>query len=242
MSRLKTLSIFAGMVAMLAVSAVPASAWWQSKQSQGIIRVIRAGEFVVGEGEHRLATKCPVEEVKAQFHIQTKGQLKNHGQESGKQEPTTFGPHLAIQVKSWGKGCTTTVGKNPEGLKTEVEPCSLQLVQQKESLEATGGVISTCIVRIPGLCELQIPAGMEKQPGSNQGINVGLKEITLENVKGGQIDKVNAHTGGLDQKGEFTDGIYANVRKLSANCVLPNLITNAELLGLEFEAEGASAV
>jgi len=230
MFRLKTLSILAGMIAVLAASATPASAWWESNtgQTQGTVRPIRAGEFIIGKGEGEAKVTCLPEEVKAIWYLQTAGQIKEH-QKNGKQELTTKGPHLHIQVKEWGKGCVTKIGK--EVLASTVSPCEFQIVQAKESFIATGGVVTGCLLKIGSLCEVQVPPGMEKAPESNEGINVGLKEITLENIGKNQLDLVNV-------KGS----IYANSIGKNALCPLPKPITTGSLVGLEFEAEGVKAV
>ena len=94
MSRLKTLSVLVGTLAMLALSAVPASAIWESNNGQttGNVNVLKTGLFSYGRGA---VFKCPsAAEVKAQWQIQGAGQIK------GQQKITTQGPHLQFQVKS----------------------------------------------------------------------------------------------------------------------------------------------
>lgn len=233
MIRLKTLSLLAGMVAVLAVSATPASAWWQSASQSGTGKVLASGSFKYGNPSQGTVT-CPKEEVKGIWSIQTKGQIKEQ-RVNGKQELTTFGPHLNIQVKSWGAGCTATVGSTIfKAGEVEVKPCELQLVQQKESFTATGGVVTPCLVKIgigvANLCEVQVPAGMEKQAGSNEGQNVGLLETKLSEVGANQLDKVN------------TKGILAYSVGKNSLCTLTHSTNTAELVGLEFEAEGVKAV
>lgn len=226
MFRLKALSLLAGIVAVLAVSASPASAWWEAaKQLKGPIRVIQAGSFVDGEGAAKFVVKCPANEVVARWSIQTAGQIKIHEKE-GKQEQTNLGPHLNIQVKSWGANCKAKIGEAAE-VKAEVKACELQLVQSKGSFTATGGVVTECRIKAAN-CESIVPAGMEKSPESGEGINVGLKEAVLENITPNQLDKVNV------------TGVRAE-KQANAGCVLTT-VQKAELTGLEFEAEGVKAV
>ena len=245
MIRLKTLGVLTGIVATLALSAAPASAWFRSiakpAQSQGTITVISHGVFhYTNQG----IVECPTNEIKAQYHIQTKGQLKNHGQEVGKQEQTTEGPHLAIQVKEWGK-CESEITGQKNRLEAKVKECDFQIVQQKGSFEATGGIITGCFVKIgpekEPLCEIQVPAGMEKQPGSNEGINVGLKEIKLSNVGKNVLAKANINGGGLAQKGERTGKIFAYSVGKNALCPLSKHTEEATLEGLEGEANELEA-
>src|SRR6202140_340206 len=139
MSRLKTLSVLAGTFAMLAVSAAPASAIWESNNGQttGTIKVIPTGEYTYSTGGASL--RCPnVAEVKAQWQIQGAGQIKEQ------QKITTKGPHLQIQVKEWGK-CEASVGSIIPAIVSE---CDFQLVQQAGSFTATGGVSKRpCVIK-----------------------------------------------------------------------------------------------
>ena len=94
MSRLKALSVLAGTFAMLAVSAAPASAIWESNNGQttGNVKVLATGAFTYSTGG--ATVKCPeTAEIKAQWQIQGAGQIKEQ------QKITTKGPHLQIQVK-----------------------------------------------------------------------------------------------------------------------------------------------
>ncbi len=231
MFRLKTLSVLAGMIAVLAVSAAPASAWWEAtgKQLKGPVKVVTAGTFVDGGTE----VTCPANETQATWSIQTKGQIKDHeNQLTGKQVQTKFGPHLNIKIYNWGAACKAKIGTVGE-FAAEVKPCELQLVQQKESLTATGGVVTTCVVKA-GPCVIQVPAGMEIEPGSNKGINVGLPETELKNKVNGQeftqFDKV-ATKGVLAQRGSGSNALCPVVTN-----------ENSELKGLEFELQGVKAV
>ena len=233
MYRLKILSILAGMIVVLAVSAAPASAWWESNtgQTQGTVMPIRAPEVILGKGEGATTFRCITEEIKAIWYLQTKGQIKEH-QKNGKQEPTTKGPHLHIQIKSWGKGCTAKIDK--ETFVVEISSCELQWVQAKGSFTATAGFVTGCLLKFgttkPPLCEIQIPPGMEKAPESNEGINVGLREVSLENIGKNQLDIVNVK-----------ESILANSIGTNALCPLAKSF-DMSIVGFELEAEGIKAV
>jgi hypothetical protein len=241
MPRLKTLSLLAGFIAVLAVSATPASAWWKSTlgQTQGPVHFVAPGKFV----DKGATFECPLNELKAQWYLQTKGQIKEH-QKNGKQEPTTEGPHLNIQIK-WGNkafDCKTKAA-GVENVAMNITACELQLVQQKGSLTATAGVVTPCLITVgegaSPLCALQIPAGMETQSGSNEGINVGLTTTVLENRLENQFDKGTINAGG---KGSAPgEGIHVVQQGTHSLCPVA---TNeeAELLGLELEAEKVNAV
>jgi hypothetical protein len=232
MSRLKVLSVLAGTIAMLALSATSASATWTSNtgQTTGNITVNSAGEFTYPTG-HKI--KCNAAEIKAQWQIQGAGQIKEQ-----QQKITTSGPHLQVQVKNWGANCIA------DGmLKAEVSECDFQLVQQAGSFTATAGVSKrACVIKIEGgACAIQVPVGMEAPQGSGKGINVGLKGVTLTNSGTNQIDKATINSGGQGQRAG--EGIFATAS--GPSCGLFTIVSATEestLTGLEFTAEGVKAV
>jgi len=229
MYRLKVLSVLAGTVAMLALSATSASATWTSNNGQttGNITVNTAGELTYPNS----TVKCVASEIKAQWQIQGAGQIKEQ------QKITTSGPHLQIQVKEWGKNCLAG-GLLP----ATVSECDFQLVQQAGSFTATAGVSKrTCVITVPSIsCTIQIPAGMEAPQGSGKGINVGLKSVALTNSGTNQIDKVTVNAGGQGQLAG--EGIFASSSSGCANGGLVASTEEATLTGLEFTAEGVKAV
>jgi len=232
MFRLKTLSLVAGLIAVLAVSVAPASAWWRANSSaekeqsgEGKAIVLKSGEFV----DEGAKFTCPAAGITVHWSIQTKGEIKIHNKEE-KQLKTKEGPHLNFLV-NWGTGCTAEIG----GLKFKagevtVSECELQLVQQKGSTVATLGVVTQCQITIDSLCILHIPAGMEKQQGSNAGQNVGLNEVKLANSGNNQLDEVNVK------------GILAELASGSSKLCPFKTNETFELKGAEFEVIGATAV
>jgi hypothetical protein len=228
MFRVKMLIGLAGVFAVLSLSATPAFAEWQAKgQSKGVVKIIKSGEFVDGEGASAGIVTCPKEEIKAEWSIQTKGPITEH-EKQGKQVQTKTGPHLWIKVLNWGAHCIAKIS----GIESaaEVKPCELQLVQLRGEFTATGGVGSECIIKA-SVCELKIPQAEETMPGSNTGKNVGLQSITLTNeitnIGTNQIDKANVN----------------GIRAVSNGGLCP-LITNetSKLKGLEFQIENVAAI
>jgi hypothetical protein len=193
MLRLKILSLFSIMAAVLAISATSAMAEFESKaspkQTQGKINILKEGNFEINGA---FPVKCPKAEIKAIYRIQQKGQIKQQ------QLPSTSGPHLEIQVKSWGNNCTTNVLGTE--VPTTVNACNLVL-EQRQKTEAAGGVVTPCGIAIGTLCKIQIPAGMETAANSGQGINVGLTTVTLSNSGNNGIAKANINGGGRGQIG-----------------------------------------
>lgn len=231
MPRLKTLSVLAGSIAMLALSATTASAEFRSTltpaQSQGNITVLKESA-VTDEG---VTAKCPPAEIVGQYHIQKKGQIKQQ------QTATTEGPHLQIQIKSWGKGCEAELLKSK--VPVEIKPCGFQAVQ-RQTTEATGGVSEACLIKVGGekpICELQLPVGMETAKASNQGINVGLKEIKLSNNGGNLLSTGVLSGGGRGQLGE--KGFVVQIPGHPLCPIKTN--ENGEISGGEGEAIGVNA-
>ena len=230
MSRLKTLSVLAGTIAMLALSAAPASAIWESNNGQttGTVKVLKSGEYIYAAGD---SLKCPnVAEINAQWQIQGAGQIKEQ------QKITTKGPHLQIQVKAWGK-CEATIGTTK--LPMTVSECDVQLVQQAGVFKGSGGVSKRpCVIKAEP-CQIQIPIGMEKTQNSGTGINVGLKSLELSNVGKNQLDKVKVTEGGEAQGGK---GIFAQSTSGNPLCPLAASSSTGTFTGFEFEAEEVKAV
>ncbi|HEV3071427.1 MAG TPA: hypothetical protein VGY76_08390 [Solirubrobacteraceae bacterium] len=229
MFRLKTLSVLAGLIAVLAVSAAPASAWWESNgtETKGKATVTESGAFVDKAGTVTAEVKCPPNEIEGKWSIQTKGEIKIHLKEE-KQLETKFGPHLHLNVTNWGKNCVASIGTTKfKAGEVKISPCELQLVQEKGVFTATAGVVTACRIEV-AICTIIVPAGMEKQQGSNEGINVGLKEVKLENSGSNQIDKANV------------TGVRAE-KQANALCPLAT-VGAASLTGFVFTVEGAKAV
>jgi hypothetical protein len=233
MTRLNTLSILAGAIAVLAFLAAPASAIWISNSTDrtGTINILKAGEFKYPKANN-IKCKNPAE-IKAQWQMQGAGQIKQQ------QKIAKEAPHLQIQVKNWGK-CEID-----ELLPAEISECDFQLVQQESTLKATLGVSkTTCVINVEkGRCVIQVPVGMEAPAGSGKGINVGLKEVELSNIGANQLDKVKI-TNTAGGQGQLTgEGLFATAAGPVCGILkLDPSTEEMELTGLEFEAEGVKAV
>ena len=232
MFRLKTLSVLVGLIDVLAVSAVPASAWWRANSSaekeqsgEGKAVVLKSGEFT----DEGAKVTCPAAGITVHWSIQTKGEIKIHNKEE-KQLKTKEGPHLNFLV-NWGAGCTAEAsGLKFKAGEVTVSECELQLVQQKGSAVATAGVVTQCQITVDSLCIIHIPAGMEKQQGSNEGRNVGLNEVKLATSGSNQLDEVNVK------------GILAELASGSSKLCPLKTNETSELKGAEFEVVGVTLV
>jgi hypothetical protein len=200
---------------------------FRSSRQQGVDKTLKFGELRL-DGTTAVTT-CAASEVKSQWHIEVAGQIKQQ------QKETTSGPDLLLQIKNWGK-CSTKIGSSGS-FATEIKECDLRIVQG-ESEVGYGGVVTPCLVKIGTegkevLCEMQIPAGMEDEAESDEGINVGLSETTFD--KGAPlIAKVNMASGGLGQAAG--EGMLVQQASKRVLCPLP-ASENAELDGMEVEAE-----
>jgi hypothetical protein len=244
MPRVKMLSILAGIIAALAVSATPAlatSVQWKAinGSTSGTGHVIHSGVFkYIAKGTTEGTFTCEAKGIEAEWQIQTKGQIKEH-QINGKQELAKQGPQLHIQVKKWGT-CEATIGSTT-GLSLEIGACNFQLYLPPSGGHPIAAVQTPCLIKAgpakEPTCEIQIPAAMEKTPESHEGINTGLKETVIENLPGkGLIGKSNITSGGQGQlPGE---GIYAQSIPKHPLCPLAPVTEEATLTGLEVEAVG----
>ena len=171
----KVLAILFVMIAAPLASAAPASAWWEAtgQQSKGQVKFISGARFRDGS----FSAECwNPNEIHGTWSIQAPGQIK------GKQLQAKRGPDLLIQIKSWegfNGACIRMVFLSK--LTVTIPSCEFRLTQPKESLVATFGFVNPCAFKDTSGCTVQHPAGMEKGPESNEGINVGLKQIKLEN-------------------------------------------------------------
>jgi hypothetical protein len=223
MLRLKMLVGLAGIFSVLAVSATPAFAEFEAKGQWKVpFKVVKSGEFV-DEGS---TVKCPEKEIEGTVSVQSKGVINEH-EKGSKQVQVKRGPHLNIKVLKWGGHCEATIAG--EKLSAKVTPCELQVrLAPGGKTSATGGSVTTCIIEA-GPCKITVPEGKETTAEKDEGSNVGLKAVTLED-KG---------TTNLFAKNN-TVGVTTEVAK-GTLCTLKSNSTS-ELKGLEGEAEGITAL
>ncbi len=161
MLRTKMLAIFVGMIATLAVTAIPASAEFQSTNGKAT-GPGKSGPVVLEGGGATL--ECSSAEGKGTIeNAEGKEQLK--------------GTTLALDTEKWN-GCKAKTGSQKE-LKPTVSACTLKLKQAAGEGKAKGSVASPCTIKTTVLffsCTITVVEEKESEK-----INVGLEKNVLEN-------------------------------------------------------------
>jgi hypothetical protein len=181
MIKAKLVAVFSAIIAVLAISATPAFAEFQSNSAE-THGTGKSGEIVLEGGGATL--NCT--SADGEWKIQTKGPILEHNK-LGKQEPTTKGPHLNLTISKWN-GCKAK-SKEIKEVTPTVGACTLQLEQPAGSFTAKGGVVSACKVEIKVLfftCVITVPPANEQT-----GLNFGLVKNTLENSGSNLITVAN---------------------------------------------------
>jgi hypothetical protein len=178
MFRAKLLTIVVGMLATLAVSAVPAFAEFRSTSGKATGNG-KSGPVVLEGGGATL--ECTSAEGTGTILSGRGGsaQLK--------------GPVLALETKTWN-GCKA---KTKGGIEAtpKVKACTLDLTQGAGESKAKGSVASECTVSTTVLfltCTIHVPAENEKGK-----VNFELEKNTLENSGNNLI--INAEDTGITQ-------------------------------------------
>lgn len=230
MIKLKILVSVAVAIGALMAVAGPALAEFQSlptkaQATSGKTLVLKGGEFVARNKANEVVAKvtCPTKGIKANWQIRSTGKALEDEKGPGQVE-TKRGPHLQYHIKWEEKAeeCTSATGVG--NLATTVEPCQLQLHQNAgQFTNVRGDVVTTCIFKVPGICEIKVPVLNE-----TTGANYQLIGATLTNHGENQIEKVNV------------TGITQEV----TNIFLCPLESNnkSELLNVELEQIGENAV
>lgn len=173
MIRAKMLAILAGMIATLAISAVPASAEFQSTNGKAT-GPGKSGPVVLEGGGATL--ECSSAEGKGTIeNAEGKEQLK--------------GTTLALNTEKWN-GCKAKTNSQKE-LKPTVSACTLKLKQANGELKAKGSVASACTIKTTVLffsCTITVSA-------ENGTTNTGLEKNLLAN-SGGNLT-INAEDSGI---------------------------------------------
>jgi hypothetical protein len=182
MIKAKLVAVFSAIVAVLAISAAPAFAEFESTTTHGSFKT---GEVTLEGGGGTLTCTS----TSGEWKIRTAGKIEEQ-EKAGKQEPTTKGPHLNLTINTWN-GCNVTT-KSGIKAKPTVGACTLQLEQAPGVLKAKGGVVSSCKVETKVFfitCTLTTPAA--KESGN---VNFGLESNLLEN-SGSNLLVTAADTG-----------------------------------------------
>jgi hypothetical protein len=175
MIRAKMLAVFAGMIATLAISAVPASAEFTSTNGKAT-GAGKSGPVVLEGGGATL--ECASAEGK--------GTIENaEGKEA------TKGPSLLLNTEKWNECKAKTSSQS--GLKPTVSACTLKLKQAAGESTAKGSVVSACTVKTTVLfinCTITVVAEKESEK-----VNFGLVKNALTNSGGNLI--INAEDSGI---------------------------------------------
>lgn len=171
MIKVKLVAVFSAVIAVLAVSATPAFAEFQSNSS-ATSGVAKTGPLVIEGGGATL--ECASSE--GEWKIQTAGKLAEHEKE-GKQVAATKGPQQFIPLTKFTECKAKT--KEMSGLKPTVKACTLHLTQELGSLHAKGAIVNVCEIETKVLfftCKLSTPAANE-----TTGVNFNLEKNQLAN-------------------------------------------------------------
>jgi hypothetical protein len=142
MQRTKIGLAFAAALLVLAVTAIPAAAWFESStaSTSGIAR--SSGAAIL---EQASGGKFQCSKTEGAWKIRSSG--KTSEQEKGPgQQPTKQGPHQDLFISKW-EGCFAIAGTT--AVPATAEPCELQL-EQPEKLGTTGtaSVASECRIKV----------------------------------------------------------------------------------------------
>jgi hypothetical protein len=171
MIKAKLVAVFSAIVAVLAFSAAPAFAEFESTNgtTHGLFKT---GTAVLTGGGGTLSCTSTAGEWK----IRTAGKIEEQEKE-GKQVPALKGPHENLTISTW-TGCNVTTKSGIKATPT-IGACTLQLEQGPGVVKAKGGIVSACKVETKVLfisCVLTTPAAKEAEK-----VNFGLEKNILEN-------------------------------------------------------------
>jgi len=172
MIKAKLVAVFSAMVAVLALSAAPALAEFQSN-SNSTAGQAKTGLLVIQGGGATLT--CQGSE--GEWKIQTKGKFLEH-EKGEKQVKSLKGPQQYITFNKF-VGCKASTSEFKE-LTPKVGTCTLHL-EQLQGATAKGAIVNECSIETTVLfltCKISTPAGKEEPP-----VNFNLEKNTLENVQ-----------------------------------------------------------
>jgi hypothetical protein len=178
MFRAKLLAVIVGMLATLAVTAVPAFAEFESTTGKGT-GAGKSGPLVLEGGGATL--ECTSAEGTGTIMTGT------HGKEALK------GPVLQLKTTVWN-GCKAK-SKEFSNLTPKVKACALNLTQAAGETKAKGSVPTECTVATTVLfltCTIHVPAEKETEK-----VNFGLEKNALENSGSNLI--ITAEDSGITQ-------------------------------------------
>jgi hypothetical protein len=191
MTKIKLPTMLLTTLALLAVSATPAGAWFASRDQAKTTGSVKLGKIIIETS----TVKVGCTSAGGEWSIQTKGQFKDHEKE-GKQERTASGPNLYVKLQKWNN-CEGEL----DGFKepAAVENCTFQFRQEQENKGPASALVSVTTPCRFGVIEplLCIDTFF---PGEEQAnINAFLKQVKGENSAKEVIATANVE--GLDAKG-----------------------------------------
>jgi hypothetical protein len=141
MQRTKLVFAFASTLLVLAVTAIPAAAWFEGTNgTSGLAKSSGASVLTQAKGNTVTCSKA-----EGPWKIRSTGKVTEQTKGPG-QQPTKQGPHQDLYISKW-EGCFASgaAGTAP----ATVEPCELQLEQPlKGGTVGTGSVASECRVKV----------------------------------------------------------------------------------------------
>jgi hypothetical protein len=200
MIKIKLLAVLLMALALLAMSAGPADAWFKSGNPTKTTGSVKFGKISFTFSFDKITCASATGE----WSIQTKGQFKDH-EKAGKQVKTTFGPDLYVKMRNWNQ-CK---GEQPDVISpvVTIEDCSFQFQQEQKntgSANALLSVVTECEVYLNFLfCADRLTPGNEQT-----GVNAFLKQIKSE--QSGQNVLTTANVENIHTKGcqEVTNGTF----------------------------------
>jgi hypothetical protein len=215
MFRAKLLAITVGMLATLAVTAVPALAEFQSNTGS-TAGSAKTGPLVIEGGGASL--ECTSAE--GEWKIQSKGKIAEQEKE-GKQVKQLKGPQQYIPLSKF-TGCKAKTTELKE-LKPTVSSCTLHLLQLPGSLTATGAIVNECSIETKVLfitCKISTPPANEET-----GVNFNLKKNALENSGSNLI--ITAEDEGITSEPKGTCPGVKATKEAKEKAVLTEIGVNA---------------
>jgi hypothetical protein len=198
MIKAKLVTVFSAIVAVLALSAAPAFAEFQSN-SNSTAGFAKTGPLVIEGGGATLECKS----AEGEWKIQTAGNLKEH-EVGTKQVKALKGPQQYITFTKFAE-CKAK-SKEIKEAKPKVGVCTLHLTQEAGSLTALGAIVSECFIETTVLfltCKISTPAANE-----TTGVNFNLKKNALEN-SGSNLIVTAADEGITSEPKGFCPGVSA---------------------------------
>lgn len=191
MIKIKLLTALVTALALMAMPAAPAGAWFKSRSQAKSTGSVKLAKPIF----ETPTMKVECTSADGEWSIQTKGQFKDH-EKDGKQEKTTFGPDLYVKLQKWNNCKGELSGFREPALVFE---CTFQLQQEQKSKGLADALVSV-ITRCQFGIHFALKCPNYLYPGEEQStINAFLKQVKAENSAKEVIATANVE--GLDAEG-----------------------------------------